>query len=251
MSSPFPPPCTCPPEEVYGELPHLFGCPQYVVPEIDDTSTVVTEPVVSERPDKYCGARKRQPSADGSYGNCTRPAGWGTDHVGEGSCKLHGGSTRSGKKKAQKSAAKKARDTFGLPKEIDPAQALLEEVWRTQGHVVWLGEVVRQLRKKDIAWGITKVKTGGEDRGTTQEAKINAYVALYQDERKHLVRVTSEAVKAGVEEKRLTLETHRAEMVVAMLSTIFDALELNDEQASKLETLVPEALKATAVLEAK
>lgn len=124
-------------------------------------------------------------------------------------------------------------------------------MWRTQGHVVWLGAVVQQLRKRDVAWGKTKVKIGGEDRGVTSEAKVNAYVALYQEERKHLVRVTSEAIKAGVEEKRLVLETHRAEMVVTMLGSIFDALELNDEQAAKLEVLVPEALKATAVLEAK
>ena len=35
-----------------------------------------------------CGARTRT-----SGGECGRPAGWGTDHVGEGRCKLHGGSS--------------------------------------------------------------------------------------------------------------------------------------------------------------
>lgn len=34
-----------------------------------------------------CGARKK------SEGLCKHPAGWGTDHVGEGRCKLHGGSS--------------------------------------------------------------------------------------------------------------------------------------------------------------
>jgi hypothetical protein len=213
----------------------------------------VTATVVSPRLEtdpRYCGSKKRQASADGSYGNCTRPAGWGTDHVGEGSCKLHGGSTRNGKKAAKKGIARKARDTFGLPIEIDPADALLQEVWRTQGHVVWLGAVVAQLREKDVAWGTTKIKTGGEDYGTTQEAKINAFVALYQDERKHLTRVTSEAIKAGVETKRLQLESHRAELVVNMLGSIFDNLELTDEQANRLETLVPAALTAIAAVEA-
>lgn len=32
-----------------------------------------------------CGGKKRQ------GGLCQRPAGWGTNHVGEGKCKLHGG----------------------------------------------------------------------------------------------------------------------------------------------------------------
>ncbi len=36
-----------------------------------------------------CGAKKRQGS-----GKCTQPAGWGTDHTGEGKCKLHGGGSK-------------------------------------------------------------------------------------------------------------------------------------------------------------
>lgn len=39
-----------------------------------------------------CGRTKR----DGSGDDCSLPAGWGTDHVGEGACKLHGGSVPRG-----------------------------------------------------------------------------------------------------------------------------------------------------------
>jgi hypothetical protein len=39
----------------------------------------------------YCGALKKQPTVPGE--RCRRPAGWGTDHVGFGRCKLHGGAT--------------------------------------------------------------------------------------------------------------------------------------------------------------
>lgn len=38
--------------------------------------------------DKFCSAKKRQGS-----GRCRQPAGWGTNHVGSGRCKLHGGAT--------------------------------------------------------------------------------------------------------------------------------------------------------------
>jgi hypothetical protein len=41
----------------------------------------------SSSPAGVCGAQKRQ-----GVGECARPAGWGTDHVGQGRCKLHGGS---------------------------------------------------------------------------------------------------------------------------------------------------------------
>lgn len=46
--------------------------------------------------DNTCGAGKR----DGSGDNCSLPAGWGTDHVGEGKCKLHGGASLKGKESA-------------------------------------------------------------------------------------------------------------------------------------------------------
>lgn len=44
----------------------------------------------TREPHDKCGARKRQGS-----GCCRRPAGWATDHVGQGRCKLHGGATPS------------------------------------------------------------------------------------------------------------------------------------------------------------
>lgn len=41
---------------------------------------------MTDLPAKYCGAKKRQ-----GEGYCRRPAGAGTDHKGQGRCKLHGG----------------------------------------------------------------------------------------------------------------------------------------------------------------
>lgn len=38
-----------------------------------------------------CGGKTR------AGGGCTRPAGWGTDHVGTGRCKLHGGGIGTGR----------------------------------------------------------------------------------------------------------------------------------------------------------
>jgi hypothetical protein len=44
------------------------------------------------KPARYkplCGGKTRNPETVNEF--CTRPAGWGTDHVGQGRCKLHGG----------------------------------------------------------------------------------------------------------------------------------------------------------------
>jgi hypothetical protein len=42
-----------------------------------------------------CGANRK------SGGTCGQAAGWGTDHPGVGTCKLHGGSTPTGRKHAE------------------------------------------------------------------------------------------------------------------------------------------------------
>ncbi len=54
-------------------------------------------PGLEEKEANYptCGANAKQ-----SKKPCKRPAGWGTDHPGEGRCKLHGGSS-TGPKTAQ------------------------------------------------------------------------------------------------------------------------------------------------------
>ena len=55
----------------------------------------MTDTSPTEDQSRFCGARKRQ-----GEGYCRRPAGWGTDHVGMGRCKLHGGATKSHRTRA-------------------------------------------------------------------------------------------------------------------------------------------------------
>ena len=47
----------------------------------------MTKPKRRKPYDKTCRAKTRKGT------QCGRPAGWGTDHIGEGRCKLHGGKT--------------------------------------------------------------------------------------------------------------------------------------------------------------
>lgn len=63
---------------------------------------------------KYCGANTRAGTP------CKRPAGWGTNHVGEGRCKLHGGkSTGPPPAKMKKNSNARTHGLFAkyLPKE--------------------------------------------------------------------------------------------------------------------------------------
>lgn len=71
-----------------------------------------------------CGARTR------SGGTCGKTAGWGTEHVGIGRCKLHGGCTPTQVKTARAEQARQAVAAFGLPLDVEPHEALREELHR-------------------------------------------------------------------------------------------------------------------------
>jgi len=109
---------------------------------------------MTDRPvGELCGAKKRQ-----GTGNCARPAGWGTGHVGFGSCKLHGGSTVNGGKAAEKQeAAWRQR----LADELDPSVKYMADVRdddseKTRERLIAAGKLVD-----------TGVKVSGDDPDTT------------------------------------------------------------------------------------
>jgi hypothetical protein len=74
-----------------------------------------------------CGANTKR------GGVCNKPAGWGIPYQ-HGRCKLHAGASPTHVKAAQRRDAERAVELFGLPREVEPHQALLEEVYRAAGH---------------------------------------------------------------------------------------------------------------------
>lgn len=194
-----------------------------------------------------CGGKRR---GEGTGQICTRPAGWGTDHAGTGRCKLHGGGTRSHQAAGKRALAERAVRTFGLPREIDPRDALLEEVYRTAGAVDWLWSQVQALLPDDVIWGKTEEvnKTAGEFPGldVTHAAAVNLWVKLWQDERAHLVRVAKEAINAGIEERKVRLAEQQGTLLAGVIQRILGDLDLTPAQAARIPEVVPRHLRAVA-----
>lgn len=169
-----------------------------------------------------CGANTR------SGHPCGRPAGWGTEHPGIGTCKLHGGSTTNHNKAAAVVQAQRDVELFAARRDIHPAEALLELVQWTAGEVDYWRQRVTQLEEDDLTWGTTKVKTGGDDRGTTEEAKPNIAYAMLVDASNRLERYSSAALKANIDERRVRLAESEgrvlAGVIQRILTRIFDAL---------------------------
>lgn len=178
------------------------------------------------KPEDICGSQTRQ----GEPGElCQLRAGWGTDHVGIGRCKLHGGNTPDHRKQANGIKAAAAVVTFGLPREIDPQTALLEEVHRTAGHVAYLGQVVRDLEQSDL-----KQLDAGE-----RFEKPAVWVEMYERERTHLVKVAATCISAGIAERQVRLAEDQGRQLANVLRDVLaDVFGLLGEAGVSVEVLV-------------
>lgn len=191
---------------------------------------------------------------------CGRVAGYGTSHLGYGLCKFHGGASPGGIKQGHRLAAEAAVVTFGLPVDINPHEALLEEISRTAGHVHWLGNRIAELEPNALVIGLKsiKVETGDKSGKTTETAaSINVWLELYHRERRHLVEVCRVALAAGVEERMVQLAENDGRRIVAVLLSGFDALlallegdvgadRLAELRREQLPDIVRKAIETTA-----
>lgn len=181
---------------------------------------------------------------------CEQPAGWGTDHLGVGRCKRHGGSTPTHQTAARREMAEQAVKTYGLRVDVSPVDALLGEVQWTAGHVAWLRERVQELESEALTWGTTETvdKGSGEFTGvdTTEAAKPNVWLVLYQQERKHLVDVCKTAITCGIEERRVKLAEAQGEVVAGVIRSILAELGLTPEQAARAPEVASRHLRLVA-----
>lgn len=173
---------------------------------------------------------------------------------GQDVCRNHGGSSPQAKaaaaRRAEQAQAAELVVTLGLPRDVSPQDALLEEVHRTAGAVAWLQEKVREVEPDALGWGMTefKDKTGGDDWGKTSTFKAtpSIWYELYTRERKHLVEVCAAALKAGVEERRVRLAESQGELLAQVIRNILTDLDLTAAQQQLVPDVVPRHLRAVA-----
>lgn len=201
-----------------------------------------------------CGANSRQNPGR----TCAQPAGWGTPHSGTGRCKLHGGSVRQAVIKAQREAATELTRTYGAPRTIDPRDGIIEEYYRTAGAVSWLEQIVADLSRDDLVWGVVEERTGdsggepdedGNRRpvapAVISKAAPSVWLKLFNEERDRFARLGLDIIKLGLEARRdewIQAQAVRLEQLVAsmsrrLLEALPDELGLSAGQRQQLTVL--------------
>lgn len=92
----------------------------------------------------------------------------------------------------------RATATYGLPVDVDPGQALLEEVQRAAGHVAYLSARVGALSERQL-------HAGGAP---------HPLLMSYRAERAHLAKVAADAVRCGLEARQIALMERQADLIV-------------------------------------
>ena len=169
-------------------------------------------------------------------------------------CATHGAGKRGTKQREhaerrhEKQKAARAVATYGLPRDVDPHDALLEEVHRTAGHVAWLGNIVSELDRGALVWGITEQvqKDATEFPGTDVKAQAapNIWLELYHRERQHLVKVAKAAIDAGIDERRVRLAEEQGRVIVDVLKATL--AELGVEVTPEVAAVAGRHLRAVS-----
>lgn len=173
---------------------------------------------------KLCGAKTPR----GKAPTCENVAGKGTDHLGYGHCSRHGGNTKTHRKAAATEQAEAAVAYYGLPREIDPHHALIEELYRTAGHVAWLERVIHagHLGKADNPTG--RRRTVKLDQPTMGGDIPSVWLDLYERERKHLRDVAKTCISLGIEERKVKIAEQQGELFAEAIKGILTELGVID-----------------------
>jgi hypothetical protein len=116
--------------------------------------------------------------------------------------------------------------------DVDPTRAILDEVSRTAGHVMWLQERL-------ALWNM--------DTDEAVPAKQSSWLVVYQAERRHLAQICKMAIDAGVAQRAVALAERQGAQLAEAINKILDGLGLSDTQKQLVPTVVPQVLRAIAV----
>jgi hypothetical protein len=174
---------------------------------------------------------------------CKHPAGYRTDHLGIGRCYRHGGATQNHVRAAAVEQARTECARLSIPIEVDPAEALLGEVFRTAGWVATYEQAVQELPLTEGEhWRAVYHQSGGR----TGEAKPHVLVELLFRERQHLKDVTVAALRAKIDERRIKLVEDQAQMVHRAFEAALDAAKVSAAQRQEARQAYGAHLKLVA-----
>ena len=150
---------------------------------------------------------------------CGNTAGKGTDHVGWGLCRSHGGSSPGGIQQAIRLEAEVKALKLGDELPVDPGEALLWTVRVASGSLAIIRDKLAELQ---------------QDQSPTP-AQIIPLAKLLSTQAEQLARISKVASEAGVEERRLQLDALRLDKLAEAIQAAVSDAELHPDARARLD----------------
>jgi len=152
---------------------------------------------------------------------CGHPAGWGTEHVGTGLCRLHGGNSPSGKTSAAREQVTAMAAAMGDGIDADPFDTILAAIRQAWAEVRLFGELAAE-----------------NDGPLTEDGYLHPAVKQRQYAMDRAVKYAQIAIQAGVSERQVRVAEQMGEQFGAMLHAVAEQLGLSSEQRALLPAIV-------------
>lgn len=182
--------------------------------------------------DQRCGAKNKH-----GGGTCKRRAGAGTDHLGEGRCSKHGGSSPSGKKAAAVELVAKEAIAFGLGdiEEIHPHDVVEQLVWMSWGQVKFCRDKVialggDQYVVRPLAESMSHGPGGSHTEDLMGQEQLHIWIRTLQQAMDRAFKMSEAAIKLGVEERKVTMVETLVMDLGQALRAVFAGLGLDTRQ---------------------
>jgi len=177
----------------------------------------------------YCGGKKRQ-----GTGNCTRPAGWGTEHPGTGSCKLHGGSTPNGRLAA---ATERARlEVAAL--DVEPVGDPLHQLAILAAQILaWRDSMAEQVNN------LTSLRYEAFGENSSGE-QLRAEVSLWERALDRCERVLTAMARLNIDERLAKISERQAELIESALKATLSEMGLDLDEQDRAARSVARHLRA-------
>jgi hypothetical protein len=185
-----------------------------------------------------CGAKTRKGTP------CEHQPGWGTQHVGVGRCKLHGGAEAHAQVNGLVLLARREQQVMGQPLSIEPQDAILECIRIAAGEVFYASERVAALDASDAVGPVTThslrrvlAEPAGEGESENEPHTVadtragppalHIWIQTRRQAMDRLVQYSFAALKAGIEERRVKIAEQQGMLLAQAIQGILRELEVD------------------------
>jgi hypothetical protein len=180
-----------------------------------------------------CGAQKRQ----GAPGECcTLVAGFGTDHVGTGRCKFHGGNTRTQRAAAHAERADAEARRVLATLDVEPVADPLAALSRLAGQVVAWQEAISRI-VNDLGDRIRYEGASGAEQ-------LRAEIALYERAMDRTGQTLTAIARLDIDERLARVTERQAEHVIDAINAVLGHLGITGEEAVEARKVAARHLHA-------